>query len=161
MLKKALFLFRKKHFRNYYMQQEIDKKQKIALLLLIIWWGAFTFYSGVVINVGIKVLGSHTQMGFITQEVTNYLNFISLPIFIFTAYVFRSEKRFFIAALSLVLLQVVLFFVHLELDKLLDFEQRIVINKAFFYSLHRIYLWTSTIIWLIVSGMIVVESRKI
>ncbi len=133
--------------------------KKISLLLLCIWWGAFTFYSGVVINVGMQVLGSHTEMGFITQAVTGYMNFISLPIFIFTVYSFRSEKRFFIAALLLVLLQVVLFFVHFELDKLLGFGQRIVLNKATFYSLHRIYLWTSTVIWLIVSGFVFLRVK--
>lgn len=133
--------------------------KKISLVLLSVWWGAFTFYAGVVINIGMQVLGSHTEMGFITQAVTGYMNFISLPIFIFTVYSFRSEKRFFIAALLLVLLQVVLFFVHFELDKLLDFGQRIVLNKATFYSLHRIYLWTSTVIWLIVSGFVFLRVK--
>lgn len=134
--------------------------KKISLVVLSIWWGAFTFYSSVVINVGMQVLGNHTEMGFITQAVTGYINFISLPIFIYTVYFFRSEKRFFIAALLLVLLQVVLFFVHFELDKLLDFEQRIVLNKATFYSLHRIYLSTSTLIWLIVSGILLLMIKK-
>ncbi|GAB2641491.1 hypothetical protein GCM10027035_39260 [Emticicia sediminis] len=139
---------------------ENNTVKKISLVLLCIWWGAFTFYSGVVINVGMQVLGSHTEMGFITQAVTNYLNFISLTIFVFTVYSFRAEKRFFIAAIFLVLLQVVLFFVHFELDKLLDFEQRVVLNKAVFYSLHRIYLWTSTVIWLIVSGILLLMIKK-
>ncbi len=133
--------------------------RKINLILLSIWWGAFTFYSGVVINVGMQVLGNHTEMGFITQAVTGYINFISLPIFIFMVYSFRAEKRFFIVALFLVLLQFILFFVHFELDKLLDFEQRIVLNKATFYSLHRIYLWTSTLIWLIVSGLVFAKLK--
>lgn len=138
-----------------------DKTAKqISLVLLCIWWGAFTFYSGVVINVGMQVLGSHTEIGFITQAVTNYLNFISLPIFAFAAYAFRAEKRFFIAALFLVLLQVVLFFVHFELDKLLDFEQRVVLNKAVFYSLHRIYLWAATAIWLIVGGILLFSVKS-
>lgn len=134
--------------------------KKISLVLLCIWWGAFTFYSGVVINVGMQVLGSHAEMGFITQAVTNYLNFISLTIFVFTAYTFRAEKRFFIASIFLVLLQVVLFFVHFKLDKLLDFGQRVVLNKTVFYSLHRIYLWTSTVIWLIVSGILLLMIKK-
>lgn len=134
--------------------------KKISLVLLCMWWGAFTFYSGVVINVGMQVLGSHTEIGFITQAVTNYLNFISLPILVFTAYTFRAEKSLFIAALFLVLLQVVLFFVHFELDKLLDFEQRVVLNKVVSYSLHRIYLLTATVIWLIVSGILLLMIKK-
>lgn len=134
--------------------------QKNSLLLLSIWWGAFTFYSGVVINVGMQVLGNHTEMGFITQSVTNYLNFIGFPIFVFAAYTFRVEKRFFIATLFLVLLQIILFFIHFELDKLLDFEQRIVLNKAVFYLLHRIYLWTSTVMWMIVSSVILLRMKN-
>lgn len=59
---------------------EMDVR-KINLLLLSIWWGAFTFYSGEVINVDMQVLGNHTEMGFITQAVTGYINSISLPIF--------------------------------------------------------------------------------
>ncbi len=134
--------------------------QKISLLLLGIWWGAFTFYSGVVINVGMQVLGSHTEMGFITQAVTNYLNFISFPIFVFMAYTFRTEKHFFTTALLLVFLQVVLFFVHFELDKLLNFEQRVVLNKTVFYTLHRVYLLISTVIWLIVSWLVFFSLKK-
>ncbi len=134
--------------------------KKTSTVLLCIWWGAFTFYSGVVINVGMQVLGSHTEMGFITQAVTSYLNFISLPIFVFMAYTFRAEKRFFIAAIFLVFLQVILFFVHFELDKLLDFEQQIVLNKAIFYTLHRVYLLISTVIWLIVSWILLLKIKK-
>ncbi len=134
--------------------------RKISMMLLCIWWGAFTFYSGVVINVGMQVLGSHAEMGFITQAVTNYLNIISLPIFVFTAYTFRAEKSLFIAAIFLVLLQVVLFFVHIELDKLLDFEQQIILTEATFYSLHRVYLLISTVIWLIVSGILLLMNKK-
>lgn len=72
---------------------------------------------------------------------------------------FRAEKRFFIAAVLLVLLQLLLFFVHVKLDNLLDFEQRIVLNKAAFYSLHRVYLLTSTAIWLIVSGLLFAKLK--
>lgn len=133
--------------------------RKINLILLSIWWGAFTFYAGIVIPLGMKVLGGHTEMGFITQQVTGYLNYLSLLIFVFTAYIFRGEKRFFIAILLLILLQLLLFFVHFELDKLLDFEQRIVLNKVAFYTLHRVYLLISTVIWLIVSGLVFAKLK--
>ena len=135
--------------------------KKISSVMLSIWWGAFTFYSGVVINVGMQVLGSHTEMGFITQAVTNYLNFISFPILVFMAYTFRTEKRFFTTALLLVFLQAILFFLHFELDKLLDIEQRIILNRATFYSFHRVYLLISTLIWLIVSGILILTVRNL
>ena len=134
--------------------------RKIAFLLLIIWWGAFTFYAGIVIPVGMKVLGSHTEMGFITQEITNYINVFSLPIFLFSTYIFRAEKRIFSLSIFLVFLQIALFVLHHKLGYLLDCQLFIVKNKILFYSFHRIYLLVSTLIWLLVSGLIISEIRR-
>lgn len=139
--------------------------RKIAILLLLIWWGAFTFYSGVVINVGMKVLGSHTEMGFITQKVTNYLNYFSLPIFLFISYIYRAERWLFLLSILLVFLQIFLFVLHQKLDNLLaggvpHFQGFIVKQKTEFYFLHRIYLLTSTFIWLVVSGFVIVGFRR-
>ena len=64
----------------------------LKIIALSIWWGVFTFYSGVVIPVGMKVLGSHTEMGFVTQEVSQYLNSISLLLFLFYAYSLRNQE---------------------------------------------------------------------
>ncbi len=41
-----------------------------------LWLGGFTFYSAVVIHVGAEILGDHRPVGFITQEVSNWLNLI-------------------------------------------------------------------------------------
>lgn len=134
--------------------------RKLAIALLLIWWGAFTFYAGIVVSVGMKVLGSHTEMGFITQEVTNYLNYISLPIFLFVSYIFRAEKWLFRLGILLIILQIILFVLHGKLFNLLDFQLLTVKSKTVFYSLHRIYLLVSTLIWLIVSAIILVEVQK-
>jgi hypothetical protein len=57
------------------------KYNQLKIITLSIWWGTFTFYAGIVVTVGMQVLGSHIAMGFITQQVTVYLNIFSLIIF--------------------------------------------------------------------------------
>ena len=46
----------------------------LLLWALMFWQGGFTFYGGVVVPVGSAVLGSEREQGFITRQVTNYLN---------------------------------------------------------------------------------------
>src|SRR5882757_5404654 len=46
----------------------------LAVAALMFWQGGFTFYAAVVVPVGQDVLGSHLEQGFITREVTWYLN---------------------------------------------------------------------------------------
>src|SRR5438876_5279219 len=46
----------------------------LVLAALMFWQGGFTFYAAVVVPVGQEELGSHLQQGFITRQVTNYLN---------------------------------------------------------------------------------------
>lgn len=139
--------------------------KKSALIVLSVWWGGFTFYAGIVIPIGMKVLGSHTKMGFITQEVTNYVNYFGLPIFVFVTYVFRKEKWLFGISILLVFLQISLFILHEKLFYLLaggvpHFQAFMVKSKTEFYNLHRIYLLISTLIWVLVSGLIFVEISK-
>ncbi|WP_305953235.1 hypothetical protein [Emticicia oligotrophica] len=134
-------------------------KEKTAILLLIIWWGAFTFYAGVVIPIGSKVLGSHTPMGFITQAVTVYFNYLALSIFIFFTFAFRKVRWTYILGILLILGQISLFFWHYKLDPMLNFKTHEVVEKQEFYALHRVYLLTSSVIWLIVSGVLFKNIR--
>ena len=46
----------------------------LVLIALFFWQGGFTFYAAVVVPVGQQVLHSHLRQGFVTQQVTNYLN---------------------------------------------------------------------------------------
>ncbi len=48
----------------------------LILCLLAFWFGGLTFYAVLVIPTGAKVLGSHTEQGFVTQQVTNWLNLV-------------------------------------------------------------------------------------
>src|SRR5579862_415267 len=50
-----------------------------TLMALAVWFGGFTFYSTAVIATSQEVLHSHLRAGLITQQVTNWLNLISLP----------------------------------------------------------------------------------
>ena len=146
--------------KNGYLKIQKMIFRKIAFILLIIWWGAFSFYAGIVIPVGMNVLGSHIKMGFITQEVSNYLNYFGLPIFLFSSYIFRTEKWFFRFGILLVFLQIILFVLHIKLDYLLDFQLFSIKFKSIFYPFHRIYLLISTLIWLLITSSVVLEIRR-
>ena len=140
---------------------------QLKIIALSIWWGAFTFYAGIVVSVGMTVLGSHIEMGFITQQVTVYLNVFSLIVFLFYAYCLHNEEFTDsslveqITAISVIGFQLLLFLLHAYLTDLLDFEKRIIINTNNFYLLHRIYLIIETLIWLVVSFLIVKEFLKV
>jgi hypothetical protein len=139
------------------------KYNRLKIIALSLWWGAFTFYAGIVVPVGMNVLGSHTEMGFITQQVSIYINIFSLIIFLFIAYCLKNEEFTNnklveeIAAISLIGFQILLFLLHNYQTDLLDFENHKIINRANFYLLHRIYLIVETLIWLVVSLLIVKE----
>src|SRR2546428_9021513 len=46
----------------------------LVLAALMFWQGGFTFYAAVVVPVGQQVLGSDLEQGFITRQVTQWLN---------------------------------------------------------------------------------------
>jgi hypothetical protein len=142
------------------------KYNHLKIIALSIWWGAFTFYAGIVVPVGMRVLGSHTEMGFITQQVTVYLNILSLSVFLFYAYFLKNEgitgNKLVeeITAISLIGFQILLFLLHNYQTELLDFENHKIINRENFYLLHRIYLIVETLIWIVVSYLIIYEFIK-
>ena len=137
------------------------KYSQLKIIILSIWWGAFTFYAGIVVTVGMQVLGSHLQMGFITQQVTVYLNVFSLIVFLMYVYCLHNEEFTSdslveqIVAISIIGFQLLLFLLHYYLTDLLDFEKHIIINQDNFYLLHRIYLIIETLIWTVISFLII------
>ena len=143
------------------------KYQQLKIISLSIWWGAFTFYAGVVIPVGMRVLGSHTEMGFITQQVTIYVNVFSLIVFLFCAYCLHNEAFTTnilieqIIVISIIGFQLLLFLLHAYLTDLLNFEKHTIVNPDNFYLLHRIYLIIETLIWLTISILLVREISKV
>ncbi len=136
------------------------ENNQFRIVILSIWWGAFTFYAGFVVPLGMKVLGSHTQMGMITQEVTVYLNIFSLILFLLYAFSLRNENSSStglvkqIVATSIIGFQVLLFLIHFYLTELIDFRYQKILSLDTFYLLHRIYLIIETIIWVSISAIL-------
>src|ERR1043166_1328196 len=46
----------------------------LVIAVIVFWLGGFTFYATVVIHTGHRVLGSRVETGFLTQQVTPWLN---------------------------------------------------------------------------------------
>ena len=129
-----------------------------AILLLALWWGGFTFYALVVVPTGHHVLRSKVRQGFITQEVTNKLNWlgaVTLALLLWQMLAARREgvspRCFQVTAWSWALLAATLaalFWLHPHLDALLDPVNRSVVDDDRFYALHRWYLIVATGQWL-------------
>lgn len=121
----------------------------LVILSGAIWLGGLTFYASVVIPMAHGVLGSHTTVGFITQQVTGWINVaavIALVVFLVNVIVTRSAQPLRLriilwAAWALMaLLQASLFVLHPMLDRLLDAKALAILDPEQFYFLHQIYL---------------------
>jgi hypothetical protein len=127
----------------------------LVLMALMFWQGGFLFYASVVVPIGQKVLASPKDQGFITQQVTDYMNLsgvfalaVLLPELILTPD--SSQKRLWIRRLSWLFMAIGLVWLawwHLRLDALLDLEEKEILNHKAFYPGHRWYLWISTVQW--------------
>ncbi|HEX8914151.1 MAG TPA: hypothetical protein VF796_17515 [Humisphaera sp.] len=113
------------------------------------WVGGFFFYSGVVIHVGHGVLHSQRAQGFITQQVTVWLNVASLPaLAIFLGNLLASwrhgrrwPRRLMLGAwLLMTAVQVALFAMHPAMDGLLDPPHNKIVDRRAFYFYHALYM---------------------
>jgi hypothetical protein len=126
----------------------------LVLIALMFWQGGFTFYASVVVPVGQEVLGSHLAQGFITQQVTKYLNLsgavallalaLDLAAARETAWVRRLRWMLW---LGMVAALVVLVGLHPRLDQLLVPSTQTILDYEAFIPMHRLYLWVSTVQW--------------
>jgi hypothetical protein len=127
----------------------------IVLIALMFWQGGFTFYAAVVVPVGQSVLQSHLEQGFITRQVTTYLNLAGIAaLFCFAWDAIASRDPIAIrrrarwaACLAMAVALVLLLWFHGSLDRLLDPESRSLVDAKEFRPLHRWYLWISTLQW--------------
>jgi len=127
----------------------------LVLVALMFWQGGFTFYAAVVVPVGQKELGSHLEQGFITRQVTNFLNLsgaVALPLLAWDVAVSADRSRVrrglrWSAWTGMVLMLLTLVRLHQELDRLLNLETRELANPQAFRTGHRWYLWLSTVQW--------------
>jgi len=125
-----------------------------TVIALAVWFGGFTFYSTAVIATSQEVLHSHLRAGLITQQVTNWLNWISLPALAICGGNLSAQRkdprRLWIwllgaAFAGMVVTQVMLFPAHRILDARIV-EHRVADDAAFF-RLHRVYLVLATLQW--------------
>jgi hypothetical protein len=120
------------------------------------WQGGFTFYAAVVVPVGQQELGS-LQQGFITRQVTNYLNLsgaVALMLLGWDLAASRDQsarRRWtrWAAWVGMISMLLALAWLHQHLDQLLNLELRELANPRAFRTGHRWYLWLSTVQWAI------------
>ena len=138
-------------------------RQFLVILALAVWFGGFTFYAGVVIPMGHAVLGSEREVGFITRQVTFWLNAIGVGALSILLWDVVAGWR--VGSVSLrnrtlavwglmVIAEVGLFVLHPILDGMLDPSSRQVLAADRFYNWHRAYLIIATVQWLATLGFI-------
>ena len=143
-----------------------------TLALFAVWWGGFTFYAVIVVPTGHLVLHSRVRQGFITQQVTTWLNLIGVVVLV--AFLVRiiidrpprstvGRSRTAFAAWSLTAATLAgLFWMHPHLDGFLDPVSRTVSDDDLFYAWHRWYLVVATLQWVAsaVLGAVVVTHHR-
>jgi len=101
------------------------------------------------------VLGSSEAQGMITVRVTDSLNLTGVAALVLLAWELlaardpsrrRTAIRWSCWSFAAVC-HVVLFIVHHQLEGMMDPDRTFVVKRASFYSVHRIYLWTSMVQW--------------
>ena len=130
-------------------------RRLLVLVALMFWQGGFTFYAAVVVPLGQEVLGTHFKQGRITRRVTVYLNLAGavalLPLAWDTAAsAERSRLLRWLRWLALAGMAVglaLLFWLHPQLDELIDLEAGYIPERKEFRAGHRLYLWISTVQW--------------
>jgi hypothetical protein len=129
----------------------------LVMATFAVWFGGFMFYVSFVVPIGTDVLGSARAQGFVTRLVAHKLNLmcgIAVGVMLMESLrSWRSGGRVwrYVALLMVGLigaLLIGLIVLHPELDRMLDFDTRRVMDRQKFYSLHRIYLWFSTFQWI-------------
>jgi hypothetical protein len=133
----------------------VTLRRFLVLAALFFWQGGFTFYTAVVVPVGTEVLHGARRQGFITRQVTRYLNWTGTLALVPLAWDVaggsdRSAWRRRLRALcwlGLLLAQAALFPLHAYLDSLLQPRGGIVLDLEAFHPAHRLYLWVSTFQW--------------
>ena len=126
----------------------------LVLLALFFWQGGFTFYAAVVVPIGQLVFG-HLRQGFVTRQVTLYLNLAGAAALVFLLWdlgavhdrlTWRRRSRLLLWV-GMLLALLLLHWLHGRLDELLVPKGRIILDAESFRLRHRLYLWISTVQW--------------
>ena len=129
----------------------------VVVIGLAFWMGGFTFYAGVVIHVGHRVFGTMRETGFLTQQVTLWLNrsgAIVLGILLLNLFLTRRQNAprwWFTAAATLAVMigiQIALLQLHPRLDAFLDASTQTIRERPNFHRQHLLYMNLSTTQWI-------------
>lgn len=149
------------HARHQARSRPTADYPEIARRFLVIvavgfWLGGFTFYAGVVIHTGHRVFGSARETGFLTQQVTGWLNasgVAALAILFWNALASRNLRSRWLKSglwwtwVAMAAVQVMLYALHPLLDRMLNVETHRIVEQARFYHLHAVYMNLSTFQW--------------
>ncbi|MHB1426062.1 MAG: hypothetical protein ACYC3I_23105 [Gemmataceae bacterium] len=129
-------------------------RRYLVLIALFFWQGGFTFYASVVVPIGQQVFGD-SQQGFVTRQVTVYLNLagaIALIVLLWDLFAASDSSRWlrtsrWLLWAGMVFALLWLFWLHGQLNELLIVKGRIIRDPEVFRAQHRLYLWISTVQW--------------
>ena len=115
-----------------------------------LWIGGLTFYALVVVPIGGALVGE-TQQGFITQQVTQWLNGIGTAALLMLAWRATTQPSTgqWLNLGLLAVIQVALIGIHLQLTPMLDAQAIEVLDPERFYQVHRVYLLLTTAQWVL------------
>jgi hypothetical protein len=129
-------------------------RRYLVLLALMFWQGGFTFYASVVVPIGQDVLGSHVAQGYITRQVTNWLNLSGAVALVILALDLVAAREVawvrllrWLLWLGMLATLGVLSWLHPHIDQFLNPDYPAVIDSTAFRAGHRTYLWVSTVQW--------------
>ena len=118
--------------------------------------GGFTFYALIVIPTAERVLSSMRETGFITQQVTHWLNLIGAGVLLIVLWLMTAgwrkqppRLRFGVAATwaMMAITQAALFIVHPLIDRYLEAQGHKLHHFEEFDKMHTVYLVFATIQW--------------
>jgi hypothetical protein len=128
----------------------------LSMIGLCFWMGGFTFYAAVVIHVGHRVFGSHREIGFLTKEVTVWLNrsgAIVLLILLVNHLYYLGKGPLLVQRIRLgtlllmAVVQIVLFCLHEKLGQMLYISTHAILDRPNFRFWHHTYVNLSTLQW--------------
>ena len=131
--------------------------RRLIVIAAVAWWlGGFTFYAGVAIPMGVEVLGSHKAVGFVTERVTNWLNFggvIALAILLWNMAISRRaggkwiRRTMLLTWIIMAVIEVELIVLHPRMDRLIVTHPRMILDEDSFDLFHHVYLISTTVQW--------------
>ena len=127
----------------------------LLLLAIAFSFGGFSFYASVVVPIGSEVLDP-TSQGFVTQQVTHFLNGAAGVMWLLLVWELVAErklqprrvtKQLSVLTGVLGLCCIVLPVIHPWLDALLEADSFSITDFENFYTLHQVYLWLCSLQW--------------